>query len=49
VSSDTHLDKNYQWIELALVFTVINMSRQHFIGCAWIDPGIEIEFLSGAT
>jgi lipopolysaccharide transport system ATP-binding protein len=43
VSSDTHLDNNYQWIELALVFTVINMTHQHFVGCAWIDPVIEIE------
>jgi lipopolysaccharide transport system ATP-binding protein len=49
VSSDTHLDKNYQWIELALVFTVINMTHQHFIGCAWIDPVIEIEEQTGAT
>lgn len=49
VSSGTHMDNNYEWTELAIVFTVMNMSRQEFIGCAWIDPMVEIESQSGAA
>ena len=43
VSSETHLVNNYEWRDLALVFTVMNMTREHFEGCAWLDPAIEID------
>ncbi len=43
VSSDTHLVNNYEWRDLALVFNVVNISRTHFIGCAWLDPLIEVQ------
>lgn len=43
VSTDTHLVNNYEWRDLALVFNVVNMSRPHFEGCAFIDPVIHIE------
>jgi lipopolysaccharide transport system ATP-binding protein len=43
VSSDTHLVNNYEWRDLALVFTVVNISREHFVGCSWLDPVIETE------
>ncbi|MBC7453664.1 MAG: ABC transporter ATP-binding protein [Massilia sp.] len=43
VSTDTHLVNNYEWRDLALVFTVVNMRRPHFEGTAWLDPVIEIE------
>lgn len=42
VCSDTHLDKNYEWRDLALVFNVINTNKLPFAGCAWIEPDIEI-------
>ena len=42
VSTETHLVNNYEWRDLALVFTVMNMTREHFAGCAWLDPTIEI-------
>jgi len=42
VSTDTHLVNNYEWRDLALVFTVVNMRRPHFEGCAWLDPVIAI-------
>jgi len=45
VSTDTHLVNNYEWRDLALVFTVMNMRRPHFEGSAWIDPTIEINRL----
>ncbi len=40
VSTDTHLVNNYEWRDLALVFTVVNMRRPHFEGSAWLDPAI---------
>lgn len=41
-STDTHLVNNYEWRDLALVFNVININKDHFIGVAWILPSIEI-------
>ena len=43
VSTDTHLVNNYEWRDLALVFTVMNISHAHFVGCAWLDPLVEIQ------
>jgi len=43
VSTDTHLVNNYEWRDLALVFTVVNMRRPHFEGSAWLDPAIDIQ------
>lgn len=41
-STETHLVKNYQWRDLALVFTIANVSRPTFVGVAWIPPIIEV-------
>lgn len=43
VSTETHLVNNYEWRELALVFTVTNFDKPIFVGNAWIPPRIEIE------
>jgi lipopolysaccharide transport system ATP-binding protein len=43
VSSDTHLENNYEWRDLALVFTVMNLNREHFVGSTWLDPTVRIE------
>ena len=43
VSTDTHLVNNYEWRDLAMVFSVSNLSKEYFAGCAWIDPVIEIK------
>jgi lipopolysaccharide transport system ATP-binding protein len=45
---DSHLDKNYEWRDYALVFHVINVQRPDFVGCAWLDAQIAIE-RSGAA
>lgn len=45
VSTDTHLVNNYEWRDLALVFTVSNVSRPAFVGSAWVPPQIEINKL----
>ncbi|MDU7868533.1 MAG: ABC transporter ATP-binding protein, partial [Pantoea sp.] len=42
-SSDTHVARNYEWRDLALVFTVINPSKQPFIGVSWMPPTLEIK------
>lgn len=42
VSSDTHLENNYEWRDLALVFNVININKPHFAGTSWMDPDIRI-------
>ena len=39
---DTHLVKNYEWRDLALVFSVVNISKEHFVGLAWMPPDLEI-------
>jgi len=41
-SSDTHLVNNYEWRDLALVFTVANQNRDPFVGYAWVPPQIEV-------
>lgn len=43
VSTDTHLVNNYEWRDLALVFNVVNIGHDHFIGCAWLDPDLQIQ------
>lgn len=42
VSTDTHLVNNYEWRDLALVFTISNLSRPVFVGSAWVPPSIEV-------
>ena len=41
-STESHLVNNYEWRDLALVFSVVNASKPYFAGCAWIDPHIKI-------
>jgi lipopolysaccharide transport system ATP-binding protein len=43
VSSDTHLENNYEWIDNALVFEVINADKQYFVGTNWLDAAFEIQ------
>lgn len=43
VDRDTHLSKNYEWRDLAVVFNVVNADRNSFTGCLWNEPVISIE------
>ncbi|WP_340122803.1 ABC transporter ATP-binding protein [Methylobacter svalbardensis] len=43
VSTDTHLENNYEWRDLALLFTVVNISHDYFIGSCWLDPTLDIQ------
>jgi lipopolysaccharide transport system ATP-binding protein len=40
---ETHLIKNYEWRDLALVFNVVNLTKSYFAGSNWLDPQIQIQ------
>ncbi len=42
VDSDTHLSKNYEWKDFALMFQVVNTSKNHFVGLMYNEPKITI-------
>jgi lipopolysaccharide transport system ATP-binding protein len=37
-TADTHLQKNYEWRDQMLVFSVINIDKRPFVGSVWIPP-----------
>jgi len=37
-TEDTHVANNYEWRDLALVFKVINLDKDQFVGVAWLPP-----------
>lgn len=41
-SSDTHLGNNYEWRDLALLFTVTNATKPIFDGCTWLEPEVSV-------
>jgi lipopolysaccharide transport system ATP-binding protein len=43
VSTHTHLVNNFEWRDLALMFTVANPHHEFFEGVAWVRPAITIE------
>lgn len=40
---ETHVSANYQWLDLALVFTVVNTEQPYFVGTAWLPPKVECQ------
>lgn len=42
-SGHTHVEDNYHWVDLALVFQVINLDKNGFVGTAWLEPKIQIQ------
>ena len=40
-SSSSHIAKNYQWRDLALIFNVVNIDKNDFVGVAWLPPTLE--------
>ena len=40
-TTDSHLSRNYEWVDLTLVFNVVNISQSEFVGMAWIPPTVE--------
>ncbi|HET9652264.1 MAG TPA: ABC transporter ATP-binding protein [Usitatibacter sp.] len=41
-TSESHVLRNYEWRDLALVFHVVNVRHEKFVGVAWIEPDLEI-------
>ena len=41
-AEDTHIGKNYEWRDLALIFTVVNANREGFVGVAWLPPTLDV-------
>jgi lipopolysaccharide transport system ATP-binding protein len=37
-TDDTHIAKNFEWKDLALVFNVVNLDKSMFVGSAWLPP-----------
>ena len=46
VDRDTHLTANYEWLDMAFVFNVINTDKNQFVGCLWNEPVISFERLT---
>lgn len=42
VSGDTHLENNYEWRDLALTFSVVNIDKEHFVGSSWLACECEV-------
>ncbi|PBP83105.1 ABC transporter ATP-binding protein [Pseudomonas syringae] len=40
-TTDSHLSRNYEWVDLTLVFNVVNISQSEFVGLAWLPPVVE--------
>lgn len=40
VQDDSHLSKNFEWRDRALIFHVLNISKEDFVGTAWLDAKI---------
>ena len=41
----THLEGNYEWRDLAKVFSVVNTRHHVFSGCVWMEPTVSIRRL----
>jgi lipopolysaccharide transport system ATP-binding protein len=41
-TAETHLERNYEWRDHSLLFTVVNLAHPTFTGLAWIPPEVEV-------
>ena len=41
-SSDTHLGNNYEWRDLALLFSIVNNTKPIFAGTVWLDASVSV-------
>ncbi len=41
-TADTHINRNYEWKDFALVFNMVNLEKIIFIGSAWLPPQLSI-------
>lgn len=43
VATETHLEANYEWRDGCLVFSVVNVDKEYFVGCMWNKMVFNIE------
>lgn len=43
VSTDTHLDNNYEWSDNLIVFEVVNFDKPEFIGTSYINADFKVK------
>jgi lipopolysaccharide transport system ATP-binding protein len=41
-STSNHIANNYEWRDLAVIFSVINMQYPEFLGSSWLNPALKI-------
>lgn len=41
-TADTHISKNYEWRDLTLVFSVVNLDKSTFVGVTWLPQNMTI-------
>jgi len=41
-TEDSHIARNYEWRDMAMVFTVTNPDKDMFVGVAWLPPELAI-------
>lgn len=41
--SDSHLEKNYEWRDRALMFHVVDMTKAQSVGVAWLNAQVQID------
>lgn len=39
---DSHVDGNYEWMDRAVIFHVINTDKEDFVGCNWLGAEVSI-------
>ena len=42
-ASESHIEKNFEWRDLALVFNVVNVTHETFAGCVWFKPRVAVK------
>ena len=44
-ADDTHISANYEWKDNALVFNVVNTSKEEFVGSSWLEQKVEVKYV----
>lgn len=45
IGDGTHIEKNYEWLELATVFQVLNTKKYPFSGYTYLENKVEIKYI----
>lgn len=44
---DTHIGTNYEWRDQALIFNVVNISKNTFTGLCWLEQNAKVSYVHG--